>query len=186
VKIILTYILFINFIFTFLVYAQGDEPFIEGEKLEFEISDLFGNTVTSLDTIFSGKVIYITLWGTWCPPCISEIPTLIDLHEKYYADGLIITAIAFEVEKNSELRQEKLLKFSEEKKINYLILDGGIPQNFEKVFPSIKNIEGLPVEVLINRKGKVKVIRKSYGYSEVWSGRLEQEIKALLNIKKIQ
>ena len=65
------------------IYAQGDEPFIEGDKLEFQLTDIDGNTVTSNDTIFHGKVVYITLWGTWCPPCISEIPTLIDLQQKY-------------------------------------------------------------------------------------------------------
>ncbi len=182
-KISLKYILLINFIFTIIVYAQTDEPFIEGDNLEFEISDIYGNIVSSADTTFKDKVIYITLWGTWCPPCISEIPTLRDLHSKYYNNGLVITAIAFELEEKPELRRERLLKFMEEHEINYLVLDGGITKNFENVFPSIKNIEGLPVEILINRKGKVEVIRNSYGYSEVWAGRLEQEIKALLKVK---
>ncbi|MBT8379926.1 MAG: TlpA family protein disulfide reductase [Ignavibacteria bacterium] len=180
------YILFINLTFNLCIYAQSDEPFIEGEKLEFEISDLYGNTVTSTDSIFNSKVIYITLWGTWCPPCISEIPTLINIHNKYLNDGLVIAAIAFETDVKAELRHEWLLKFIEEQKINYLVLDGGTPKNFEKVFPSIKNVEGLPVEILISRSGKVKVIRNSYGYSEVWAGRLEQEIKTLLKAKWIQ
>ena len=61
------------------IYAQGDEPFIEGDKLEFQLTDLYGNTVTSNDTIFHGKVVYITLWGTWCPPCISEIPAALEI-----------------------------------------------------------------------------------------------------------
>jgi len=166
-----------------ILNAQSNDPFIEGNKLEFQLTDIYGNTITSNDTIFKEKVIYLTFWGTWCPPCISEIPTLIDLQKKYYKDGLVIVAIAFEIDEQVELRQERLLKFKDEYNINYLVLDGGIPKNFENIFPSVKNVEGLPVEILINRKGKVEVIRNSYGFSEVWAGRLDQEINVLLKVK---
>ncbi len=162
------------------IYAQGDEPFIEDDKLEFQLTDLYGNTVTSNDTIFHGKVVYITLWGTWCPPCISEIPTLIDLQQKYYENGLVIVAIAFEANEEVKPRQERLRKFMDEYNINYLVLDGGTPDNFENVFPSIQNAQGLPIEILISRKGKIEVVRNSYGFSDVWTGKLEHEIKTLL------
>ena len=163
-----------------MLNPQSDDPFIEGDKLEFQLTDFYGNTVTSNDTIFNGKVIYITLWGTWCPPCISEIPTLIDLQRKYYENGLVIVAIAFEVNKEVKPRQEQLRKFIDEYKINYLVLDGGTPKNFENVFPSIQNAQGLPIEILINRKGKIEAVRNSYGFSDVWTGKLEHEIKTLL------
>ncbi len=177
------YILVLFATFNSFMFAQDDEPFIISDKIEFQLTELSGKIISSQDTIFNSKVIYITLWGTWCPPCKSEIPTLINLHNKYNDHGLVIVGIAFERDESAELRQERLIKFKEEQKINYLILDGGLPQNFESVFPSIKNVEGLPIEILINRKGKLEVIRNSYGYSEVWAGRLEQEIKTLLKVK---
>jgi len=36
------------------------------------------------------EVLYVTIWGTWCPPCLSEIPTFIDLQERYEEQGLEI------------------------------------------------------------------------------------------------
>ena len=176
----LKYILILYLFTTLIVYAQGDRPFIEVEQLDFQLKNLHGNTIVSTDTIFNNKVIYITLWGTWCPPCISEIPTLINLQNKYSDAGLIIIAIAFEQDEIYDDRRDRLLKFINANNINYLVLDGGTPANFEKAFPTIKNVEGLPIEMLINREGNVEVIRNSFGYNEVWAGRLEQEIKTLL------
>ena len=31
---------------------------------------------------FKGKVIFLNMWATWCPPCIAEMPSINKLHEK--------------------------------------------------------------------------------------------------------
>lgn len=30
-----------------------------------------------------GRVTLINFWGTWCPPCIRELPEIVDLSERY-------------------------------------------------------------------------------------------------------
>lgn len=42
----------------------------------------------------AGKPVLVTFWATNCPSCIKEIPDLIDLHERYHAEGLNIIAVA--------------------------------------------------------------------------------------------
>jgi len=46
----------------------------------FDLIDSDGNTV-SLEEL-KGKVIFMNLWATWCPPCVAEMPSIDELHEE--------------------------------------------------------------------------------------------------------
>jgi hypothetical protein len=61
-----------------------------------------------------------------------------------------------------------------------LVLDGGRPEDFEKVLPSIKNVRGLPLEILVDRNGEVVAARHGFGYKKKWARKLEREIIGLL------
>ena len=41
-----------------------------------------------------GAVRMVNFWGTWCPPCVHEIPMLIALQESFREDGLQIIGVA--------------------------------------------------------------------------------------------
>jgi thiol-disulfide isomerase/thioredoxin len=156
------------------------EPEVKGDVLEFNLPDLQGNIVTNVDSTFVGKVVFITIWGTWCPPCRSEIPTFIDLQKKYKDEGLIILAIAFEKNEDILTRQEYLQSFVDEQKINYLVLDGGDTSEFSYALPQIEDVDGLPIEIFISRSGKVVETRNGFGYSESWAQELERNLHNLL------
>ncbi len=48
---------------------------------DVKFMDSKGNTINLSDQ--KGKVVFINFWATWCPPCIAEMPTIDQLHEKY-------------------------------------------------------------------------------------------------------
>ncbi len=50
--------------------------------------DPWGNVVRSTD--FAAKVVMVNFWGTTCPPCLAEMPDMVDLQTKYRADGFEI------------------------------------------------------------------------------------------------
>lgn len=161
--------------------AAARKPWVEGAKLEFDLPDLRGELVSSADERFAGKVLLVELWGTWCPPCISEIPTLIELQDRLGDRGLLIVAIAFEHEEDPEARRERLQRFTQERGISYLVLDGGSTEEAESALPALRDVSGLPVEILINRSGRVTETRNGYGFKKSWARKLERELEALLD-----
>jgi thiol-disulfide isomerase/thioredoxin len=161
--------------------AAARKPWVEGARLEFELTDLRGEPVSSADHKFAGKVLLIDLWATWCPPCISEIPPLIELQDRLGDRGLLIVAIAFEHDEDPESRRERLQRFVQERGINYLVLDGGSTKEVESALPSLRGVTGLPVEILIDRTGRVTETRNGYGFKKSWLRKLNRELEALLN-----
>jgi thiol-disulfide isomerase/thioredoxin len=163
------------------LHARDADPYVEDSGLTFAFLDLEGRTVRSSDPEFAGKVLFVDLWGTWCPPCIGEIPTFIDLQEKLGERGLVIIAVAFESEdEESASRRDRLRAFVKEQGINYLVLDGQEPRDSDQAFPGLRNVKGFPVEILIGRDGRVVDVRNGYAYSKRWARRLERELVELL------
>jgi thiol-disulfide isomerase/thioredoxin len=42
---------------------------------------------------FRGKVVMLNFWGTWCPPCRREMPSLERLYRNYKDRGLAVVAV---------------------------------------------------------------------------------------------
>lgn len=51
-------------------------------KADFNLKliDAEGNAKSLSD--FKGKVIFLNMWATWCPPCVAEMPSIDKLHEE--------------------------------------------------------------------------------------------------------
>ena len=167
----------------FLLAAVGcaSGPRVSSEKLEFNLRGLSGADYLASDQEFSGKVLLVTLWGTWCPPCVSEIPTLNSIQARFGDDGFVVVAIAFERDLDATVRQRKLREFVEEQQIGYLVLDGGATESFSSALPMVEGVSGFPVEILIDRNGRVVDCRNGYGYSDEWARELDDRITGLLN-----
>jgi thiol-disulfide isomerase/thioredoxin len=45
-------------------------------------------------TNYSGKVVVLNFWATWCGPCMVEIPDLIQLQNRYGIDGLTVVGVS--------------------------------------------------------------------------------------------
>jgi len=47
---------------------------------------------------YKGQVVLLNFWATWCPPCVVEMPTLIQLQEEYGTKGFTVIGIAMDDE----------------------------------------------------------------------------------------
>lgn len=75
---------------------------------------------------FRGKVIFINLWATWCPPCIAEMPGINDLYKEVKEEDVVFLMLS--VDDNFE----KAKRFKEKKGFDFEVyrVDEGIPQMY--------------------------------------------------------
>ncbi len=57
----------------------------------FELIDLEGNVQQLAD--YKGKSVVVNFWGTFCPPCVKEMPEFERQFQKWKDEGLVILAI---------------------------------------------------------------------------------------------
>jgi thiol-disulfide isomerase/thioredoxin len=65
-----------------LVYAVGHRPLAP----DFSATSLTGTEIRLAS--YRGKAVVLNFWGSWCPPCRAEAPTLAVLAEQYRSKGV--------------------------------------------------------------------------------------------------
>jgi thiol-disulfide isomerase/thioredoxin len=132
--------------------------------MQFTLKDMDGVDVKL--TSFSGKVIILNFWATWCGPCRLEIPSLIEL-QKQYSNDLVVLGVSIDD------TPEKLRPYAKEFKVNYPLLVGNGRQDFQDAYGPFY---GIPVSVFVGRDGKITKKHSGIATKE----QFEQEIKSLL------
>jgi peroxiredoxin len=61
---------------------------------DFTLPDLQGDQVQL--SALRGKVVFINVWATWCPPCVEEMPTMQRLYDRLHTRGLEVLAISID------------------------------------------------------------------------------------------
>jgi cytochrome c biogenesis protein CcmG/thiol:disulfide interchange protein DsbE len=67
---------------------------------------------------YSGKVLLVNLWATWCGPCRMETPELVKLHKEFQSRGVEMIGLSTE---DPEASAESVSDFIREYKVDYQI-----------------------------------------------------------------
>lgn len=113
---------------------------------EFKVNDINDKMVTN-DIFKDKKLTMINIWGTFCKPCIDEMPTLQELYKEYEKKGVNVIGVVADGDTN-EIKAFEILKKT---KVEFTNL---IPnEKFQKDFVSKTN--AVPVTVFLNSKGEI-------------------------------
>ena len=112
------------------------------------------------------KLIIITFWATWCPPCRAEIPHFIDI-QKELKDTVQVIGVSVETNQPDRVRD-----FAEKHGINYPII-----MATKKIIRDYGNIRSIPTTFMVDRTGRI--VQKYVGFrkKEVFM----QNIKSLMS-----
>lgn len=148
------------------------------ERFTFEFPDPDGNPVSIDDPRFDGKVVVVTLAGTWCPNCHDEARFMAPLYDEYRDKGLEVVALMFEHFEDHDVAAARIRDFREKFDIDYATLIAGVSSKTEAadVLPSLNAVLAFPTTIFIDRQGKVRRIHT--GFSGPGTGAHYEELTA--------
>ena len=127
---------------SFTATAKGTT---ESQSLpDFRLKLVNGKVMNSKD--LAGKITVIDFWGTWCAPCLSEIPDYNKFYEEYKGKGVVFIALAADSGTAEEVRDA-----AKRLKIEYPVA----APSWEEL-DLFGNIEVFPTTLVFNSKGKLE------------------------------
>jgi thiol-disulfide isomerase/thioredoxin len=115
----------------------------------FELPDSDGKTLGTAE--LRGRIVLLNFWASWCGPCRGEMPVLNQLAKQYAARGVTVLGV------NVEPERKAALEFLKGTPVNF-----PVSLYYEAKVSSAYQVTGMPTTVIIDRKGVVRYIHKSY------------------------
>ena len=145
-----TILLAIALIACFALSAQNAEPAKDQHLAKLpavDIQTVDGKIFNTKDIQNDGKPIIVSLWATWCKPCIAELLAIADEYEDWVEEtGVKLYAIAIDDAKTSA----RVAPFVNGKGWEYEVL-----LDVNSDFKRAMNVNDVPYMCILNGKGEI-------------------------------
>jgi cytochrome c biogenesis protein CcmG/thiol:disulfide interchange protein DsbE len=105
---------------------------------------------------YSGKVLLVNLWATWCGPCRMETPELVRLHKAFQSRGVEMIGLSTE---NPDASARSVSEFVREFNVDYQI--GWAKPEVAQIM--MQGRSSIPQSFIIARDGRV--VRRFIGFN---------------------
>ena len=153
-------------------------------RFKFSFPDLDGNIVSDTDPRFQGKVVIVSLTGTWCPNCHDEAPFLSQLYKDYRARGLEIVALSFE--EPAQLKDlSRVRAFIKNYDITYPFLIAGDTDHEASALPQAVNLNTFPATFVLGKDGRVRATHAGYASKATGPHYMEEQKQFLAELDRL-
>jgi len=119
---------------------------VNDQKVDMKITDVGFNFEQ-----FKGKAVLLDFFGPYCPPCLAEMPHLVEM-QKEMKDKLVILGIQVQ----TQMAPSALKAFIAEKKLNYPVVNLDYAMELVQFIQTNTNWGGqIPFMLLFNKEGKL-------------------------------
>jgi len=113
------------------------------ERIVETFRDLYGNVIDLAD--YSGKVVLLNLWATWCPPCRAEMPSIDRLAGAMAGEDLAVIPLS-----TDRGDVERVARFFED----ILVQNLDVMHDRSGKVSRRAAVLGLPVTLILDRQGR--------------------------------
>lgn len=143
------------------IFGSNDAPhsFTSTTVAPFDLWDSEGKVVAFNDVIqsFESPMVLVSLWATWCTPCVKEIPLMQSRREVFKEMGIDLMLLNYDNGVSEPLGREKIFKWFEKVNVN-------LPNFFDpkEILLEGLTVHALPFNVLFSKEGTALYLKAGF------------------------
>lgn len=138
-----------NLMLTLMLILASLQAFADNNSArKFVLKDIAGTQHQLAD--YKGRWVLVNYWATWCPPCLEEVPDLVNMYDKYRQKDLMVIGVVFDYQNLKEVTD-----YVDDMLMSYPIVLGDA-----EVTAQIGTAEVMPTTFIYNPKGELVKIKR--------------------------